>query len=100
VLSVAIAKIQLKEQGLIAGTKRSRQANKADRLQVRHSNKAVGHVCFVLRPAFFVLSLFLVLALPNAFCTIHYNLNDLLFLDIYGLESIIILMRLHGLTLA
>jgi hypothetical protein len=46
VLFVVIAKIQLKEQGLIAGTKQGRQANKAGRPTRQSDMPALFWACY------------------------------------------------------
>ncbi len=63
-LLVANAKILFEELASVAGTKQSNQAEKADKADrlTRQAGKAV-------RPAFFVLGLLLVLALPREFCS-------------------------------
>jgi len=65
-LLVVTAKIHFEEQTLVAGTKKSTQAD-----------KAVGLACFVWCPL-------LALALPSGFCSNKYTLNNLFISDIYG----------------
>jgi hypothetical protein len=66
---VANAKIHFEEQALVAGTKQSMQADKADRLTSQAGWQGCKACLFCFMPAYFVLCPPLVLALPSLFYT-------------------------------
>ncbi len=69
VLLVATAKIHFEEQALVAGTKQSSQAEKADRLTSQAGWQDCQACLLSFGHASFVLCLLQALALPSGFCT-------------------------------